>query len=233
MESPTQSSFIPQDTVTPSRSINTSGLPELLLLLSVLVLVVSGGLAGAVFVYQQYLHSSVQSKTEQLNRAQSAFQPSLIVQLERLDERMSSAETLLHNHVAASTIFKALEDSTNKNIRFTSYSFDAADASHVTVRMNGIAASVNSIALQADLFAKNGAFSDPIFSGIGREQGGVHFDFTATVNPAFIKYAQSSSSADASSQAQGVPQTVPSNQSVSPFTSGPQQSASTSSKSTQ
>ncbi len=54
--------------------------------------------------------------------------------------------------------------------------------------MKGIAGSVNSIALQADLFAKHQAFSNPIFSNINREKDGVHFDLVVDINPTNLRY---------------------------------------------
>jgi len=221
MESPTQPSFIPQDAVVSSRRVNTAGLPELVMLASVLLLVVSGGLAGAVFVYQQYLQSSMKAKTDQLSRAQSAFQPALVVQLERLDDRMSTAETLLHGHIAPSALLSAVEQATNQNISFTSFDFNASDPLHMSLSMGGIAASVNSIALQADLFGKSGVFTSPIFSGIDREKDGVHFQFSGIVTPATVNYAQQASAATADAlptqQVQQTQQTQP----TSPFTTRP------------
>ena len=63
--------------------------------------------------------------------------------------------------------------------------------------MAGVAQSVNSIALQAQIFSKNGIITSPIFSGIERQIDGVHFDFNALVNPAAINYVQELNAASA------------------------------------
>jgi hypothetical protein len=55
--------------------------------------------------------------------------------------------------------------------------------------MQGVAQSVNSIALQADIFSKSNVIASPIFSNIARASDGVHFDFTGVVNPTALNYA--------------------------------------------
>lgn len=204
METPTSSSFIPHENlaVSPTRRVAAAGLPEVMMLFSILVLVVSAGLAGAVFLYEQYLQTSTASKVSQLKTVEAAFQPALIVQLERLDDRMLVANTLLHNHVAVTALFKALEQATDQNIAFSSFSFDASDPTHMSIRMAGVAASVNSVALQSDYFGKSGVFVNPILSGVNRALDGVHFDFSALVNPQAVNYATLTTAAAANTSTQ-------------------------------
>jgi hypothetical protein len=76
---------------------------------------------------------------------------------------------------------------------------------------------VNSIALQADLFAKGGMITSPIFSNINREPDGVHFALTGIVNPAGINFLQLVTNALAAAQQQ-----VQQEQQQTPFTETPQ-----------
>jgi hypothetical protein len=154
------------------------------------LLVASAALGGAVFLYSQYLDTSADSKVEQLRRAQEAFEPSLIQELTRLDDRMRAAEQVLNAHIAPTAFFETLEASTLTTIAFQSLEMQASDANKITVKMSGVAKSVNSIALQADLFSKNGVITSPIFSSINRQADGVHFNLSALINPAAISYAQ-------------------------------------------
>src|SRR5437660_1188893 len=104
MESGIQSSFIPHDAgevkLTPPRLGGSSGFSELILLLCIVLVVASGALAGAVFIYKQYLQTATNSKKDQLQRAKEAFDPTLIQQLTRLDDRMHSGSSILAQHVA-------------------------------------------------------------------------------------------------------------------------------------
>lgn len=193
MDSPTQSSFIPQDagsTTSVSRIRSQGGLSDLILLLTIVLFVASLALAGAVFLYHQYLSTSAKSKVEQLQRAKEAFEPSLVHSLTRLDDRMQVADQILSSHIAPTAFFQILQQATLTTIEFTSLEFDALDPQRISIKMSGIAQSVNSIALQADLFSKNGTITNPIFSDINRQQDGVHFNLTALVNPASVNFVR-------------------------------------------
>lgn len=189
MDSPTQPTFIPHEAVTSSgASRSGGGLSELMLLVGIILLIISGALAAGVFLYTQYLQTSSASELDQLNRAQASLDPSLIQQLTRLDDRMNAAETLLAAHLAPSQFFSILEQSTVQDISFSSLNYDATNPANVTLTMTGVAGSVNSIALQAQVFSQSGIITNPIFSAIDAEQEGVHFNFTALVNPSAIAY---------------------------------------------
>jgi len=225
MESGIQSSFIPQDAgevkLTPSRIGGGAGFSELILLISIVLVVASGALAGAVFVYKQYLETATNSKKEQLQRAKEAFDPTLIQQLTRLDDRMHAGSTVLAQHLAPTVFLAALSQATLTTIQFTSMAFDDNDLQHINVKLSGIAQSVNSIALQAQVFGKNGVIANPIFSNIGRQPDGVHFNLSIVVNPKAIGYEQSISAANP----QPTQPTPQSQAPTSPFggTSGAQQ----------
>lgn len=210
MESGIQSSFIPQDaaseTRTPTQYSGSGGLSDLVLLIAVVLFVASLALGGAVFLYRQYVESSAASKLEQLRHANDAFEPALIHQITRLDDRMRSADLVLSSHIAPGAFFQALEQSTLETVAFQSLDVQATDTQHITVKFSGIAQSVNAIALQGDLFSKNGVITNPIFSDINRQADGVHFNMSAVLNPAAINYVQLVAGAAAAIQQQQVPQ---------------------------
>lgn len=172
------------------RNRSQGGLSDLILLLSIVIFVASIALGGSVFLYNQYLKTSSASKVDQLQRAKDAFEPSLIHTLTRLDDRMHVADQLLAAHVAPTAFFSILQEATLTTIQFKSLEFDALDPQRITIKMTGVAQSVNSIALQADLFSKNGSVTNPIFSDINRQADGVHFNLTALVNPTSINYVR-------------------------------------------
>src|SRR6185503_11766371 len=111
MESPIASSFIPHDTSKAAERAlrsNSGGLSELLLLLSIVLFVASAALGVGVFLYKQYLTTTSTSKHQQLERAKAAFEPSLIQQLTRLDDRMHAGDSILGLHLAPTAFFHAL-----------------------------------------------------------------------------------------------------------------------------
>ncbi len=190
MEVGVPNSFIPHDATTPTVSSHTgAGLMDLVTLIAVVLFVASGALAVGSFLYLQFVNNqSVQDQNE-IKAAQAAFDPSLIQQLTRLDQRMNSAETLLSAHIAPSAFFTALNKMTLSSISFQSLSFSASDPKGIALQMSGIARDINAVALQADLFGKSGVITDAIFSGINQQVDGVHFSVAGYVNPASINYA--------------------------------------------
>lgn len=206
MESGIQSSFIPRDAgevkLTAPR-ISGAGFSDLVLLLSIVLFVASAALAGGVFLYKQYMQTATQSKIDQLQRAKAAFDPSLIQQFTRLDDRMHSGSTILTNHISPTAFFDALAQATLTTVAFTSLSFDGSDPLHLGAKISGVAQSVNSIALQAQVFSKNGVVVNPIFSNIGRQADGVHFELSLLINPKAINYAQNLNAAAHQQSLQG------------------------------
>lgn len=218
MEVPAPASFIPHEAITPTIVRRDNSFQELVLLISILVFVVSCALAGGVFLYTQYLQSSNASKLQQLNRAEAAFDPSLVQQLTRLDARMHIGEQLLSTHLAPTQFFTMLENSTIQDIQFTSLTLSATDPKKISIKMSGVAGSINAVALQAEVFSQSGMITSPIFSGINQQQDGVHFDFTGLINPSALKY-ETLVGGGAQSAAPVQQQAAQPQQPVSPFTS--------------
>lgn len=210
MDSGIQSSFIPKDASAASpvpRRTDTGGLPEVLFLIAIVLLVASGALAGAVFLYGEYVQSSSSSKVDQLKRAQAAFDPTLIEQITRLDDRMHAADAILVNHVAPTAFFDTLSQTTLSTVSFKTLDFEQS-GQNMTIKMQGVAQGVNSIALEGDILSKSGVIANPIFSDISREQDGVHFSLIASINPAAINYVKlvnTSGAAAAAAAAQNAP----------------------------
>lgn len=192
METGVQNTFIPHDVSQPAeagrRHENT--LMDLVALVSIVLLVASVALAAGVFLYEQYLDTSSKSKVNQLKIAKAQFDPLLIQEFSRLDDRMRDADLVLGSHIAPSAFFHMLEANTLSTVSFRSLEFQASSDEGMAIKMQGIARSVNSIALQADFFSKVGIITSPIFSDIDRQADGVHFSFSALVNPAAIRYTQ-------------------------------------------
>lgn len=191
MESNIKSSFIPKDTAQltgRAPAYSRSGLNDILVLLGIVLMVVSVALGAGVFLYAQFLESSLNSKKEQLERAQAAFEPNLIAELTRLDDRMKIGEDLLEKHTAPSILFALFEQLTLETVSFRDFQYDATQDEAINIKMRGLAQSVNSIALQADILGKHPAISSPLFTNIGREEAGVRFDLAATVKPSALRY---------------------------------------------
>ena len=193
MESQIKASFIPQDVGNEPklRRGGTSGGSDLLVLAAIILLVASIALAASVFLYAQYLQGTITSKQASIDRARAAIEPALIDELARLDARMASAATLLGQHVAPSVVFDLLEQITLQSISLTDFSLTTEGVNSLKISMKGEAQSVNSIALQSDLYGRSGIITSPIFSDINRGTDGLmQFRVDAILNPTALRYAR-------------------------------------------
>lgn len=170
--------------------MRAGGLYDLFMLISIVLFVASAVLAAGVFLYVQFLDTQAKSKLEQLQRAKEAFQPALIQKLTRLDDRMRAADTLLSSHLSPVSLFQILQQVTLQTVAYRNLNVDANDPQSLKIKMSGVAQSVNSVALQADLLSKSNVITSPIFTGIARQGDGVHFEVSALVNSNTIRYSQ-------------------------------------------
>ncbi len=186
-----QTSFIPKKPI--SEPVVTKKAPVgIFTFLSTIIFLASLVAAGGTYFYNSYLTKRVSGMNAQLVRAQNAFEPTLIADLETLDRRMTASNQVLAGHVTVSPLFKSLQDLTLKSVRYTkfTYTFDE-EANAYIVNITGEARSYRDIALQSDMFTKNKYIKDPIFSNLKlNERGGVFFDLMFTVDPNFLLYQE-------------------------------------------
>lgn len=197
-----QTSFIPKKPLAEERA-PAQAAPKrgLLSLIAGIVFFATIAAAGGVYLYRASLASQVAELSASLDRARSAFEPSLVETLQTLDKRLTAAKEVLANHVTISPIFQSLEDLTLKSVRFTKFTYAIPeDTKLLTVTMTGTARSYTSIALQSDMLGRNKYFQDVVFSNLQLDSAGnVGFDLEFTVDPSYVNYKNASGAAITSS----------------------------------
>jgi len=184
-------SFIPKKPITekPALRKRTMGL---FFGLSFLIFLVSVGASAGVYFYKAYMEKKVESMSVSLERAKAAFEPSLIIELKRLNARISASEQILSKHVAFSEFFEVLEQSTLKTVRFSNFEYLMESDDMISITAQGEAEGYSSIALQSDEFGDNPYIQNPIFSNLGLTQSGnVTFSLLMNLNPSFLSYKDS------------------------------------------
>lgn len=202
MESPINSSFIPTKISLGEKPREEYGSDafDVIVLLGVIALVVAGTMAAGVFLYKQFLSNDLAAKKEQLNKAKKAFQPDLVRDLTRLDERISIAEGILQSHIAPSAFFDVLGQITLKTIEYKNLDYEYTGPDTLHVLMNGKAASVNGIAYQARVMSTHPAIKNPIFSIGNITKDGVEFTVELDINPEAVNFSSLVSAATLNSQ---------------------------------
>jgi hypothetical protein len=190
MEQNFQTSFIPKKPMIEQPTVVTKRPIGLVSIISIFIFVTMVLASGGAYLYKNILIKNVTQMENDLNLAKNRFEPAKISLLQSLDKRLQSASEILANHISVSPIFESLETLTIKTIRYTKFDYSLTD-SKILVKMSGTAIGYRSIALQADLFAKNKNIIDPSFSNLSLDdKGNVLFDLQFSVDPSFVNYKQ-------------------------------------------
>ncbi|MEK7582118.1 MAG: hypothetical protein AAB488_02215 [Patescibacteria group bacterium] len=141
-----------------------------------------------VYFYKNFLNAQIKQNSGLLQSAQKAFDPTLIVELERIDKRIESAKGILTNHIVVSPIFKLLETSTIPSVRFNTFSYSFSNRK-IEINMSGQARNYAYVALQSDVLGKNKYFLQHIFSDLNLDgSGNVTFNLSTVVSPTLLSY---------------------------------------------
>lgn len=188
-----QASFIPKKPIAVSgqavghRSFSIFGLYSLI---SIIMLVVAGGMSAGVYFYEKSVKQSIEEDKIILNKAKEAFDPEILKTLSRLDSRLEVSQELLNKHITVTALFGSLEQSTLKNVRFKTFDF-SLNGNTALLTMKGVAESFTAIALQSRESGKNKFLQSPILSNMVLDQNGsVMFDFVSSVEPSLILYSK-------------------------------------------
>jgi hypothetical protein len=195
MDKEFQTTFIPKKPMTEERSSPRTSSSKPLGIFSViatLFFAIAILAAGAVYGYERYLESRISTLRGSLQRAEDAFEPSLIVQLQKLDKRLRVSETLLNRHVAVSPMFKVLETVTLQGVQFDNFNYEYQEGGIANIEMAGRARTYQTIAEQSELFGGNRFITDHIFSNFTLNDSGlVAFDLGVTMSPELVYFARS------------------------------------------
>ncbi len=210
MDPQVSTSFIPKKSFAEARRVGGSGLfGNFISLGALFVFIFSLVAAGGTFAYTGFLKSSITQKTEQLNKSQAAFDPVVIQELLRLDERIINARTLMQKHIAPSAIFNFLGTQTLESVQFNSFDYTFQSDGSASVSLSGTAASFSAVALQSDQFGGSKALKGVVFSGIAVDQRGrVSFSVKQTIDSALINYAKNISASTGNTTDSATPSTV-------------------------
>lgn len=188
-----QTSFIPKKPIIKERAISSRPI-SIFLIGAVFIFFVILLATGGLYFYKSVVAKNIADMQNTLTLAQNRFEPSKITELQVLDKRLNASTEILANHLAISPIFTALENITMKTVRYTKFDYELGTDKNKTVdvKISGQAIGYRSVALQADLFAQEKSFINPVFSNLTLDNSGnVLFDLEFTVDPSFVNYKQS------------------------------------------
>ncbi len=192
MDTNFQTSFIPKKPLAQERVPVVASGGNIVSFIATLIFLAVVASAGGLYFYRINIKKTIADQRVQLNAAKNSFEPKAIAEYKQLDRRMTSANTIIENHIVVSPIFNALELNTLKSIQFTKFSYltPSNPKQPVSVQMQGKARDYASIALESDQLATNKNIRNPIFSELALDDqtGMVSFNLTFTVDPELVRF---------------------------------------------
>jgi len=150
------------------------------LILIILILMLWGGLA--------ILNASRAAVREQIanqnKQKEENLRPELLNQVAVLDNRLRNVRTLLDGHVFSSNIFKAVEQDTHPQVRFTNFAFTADSRK---VDMSGEAATYSVLSRQIGILERDPQVDRVEFGGLSSTEAKfVGFKLTVVFKPTLL-----------------------------------------------
>ncbi len=147
-------------------------------------------LSVGVFAYARFLGSESASKAAELKQAQNSVSEDTVNSFLRLKNRLTSAQTILADHVTLSQFFNTLESLTLQNVRLSSLTLTVADDHSADVKITGTAKDFNTLAAQSAAFTAQPLIHQAIFSGITADNTGVvTFSLEAPPDPQLVNFS--------------------------------------------
>jgi hypothetical protein len=202
METKYQTSFIPKKPIEPVASRRSGGSMGLLTFVSIIIFLVSIGLAGYVFLERKLLIQQINTDQATISANKDSFTADSVTieNLIELNSRINVAKDLLNKHITVSPVFDFLQKATLRSVMFKNFSFssggkDSSGVSRISVQMSGVAPDWETVALQADEFGKSDYkknISEPKISNLSvNTDGSISFQFSAYVAEDYLMYGNS------------------------------------------
>jgi hypothetical protein len=194
MDKEFKTTFIPKKQLSKGKSVAPSKTARrargIMSLVAVLLLVTAVVSVAGVYLYKARLATVVTGKIESINLAEKAFEPSVILELRKLDIRLRAATELLDNHVAVVDFFESLGETTLPDIQYAGMDIDFSE-NVPSVSTTGEARGYLPIAQQSDLFEENRYIQNAIFSDFARtDTGRITFSLSFSINPELLVYGR-------------------------------------------
>ncbi len=184
-----KTSFIPKKPITRGEESARGEGVNIVLFIALIIFFATLIVAGGIYLYGAILERQESALSASIERAKRAVEPELVSGLVRIDSRIKSVREILNNHIAFSALFSLLEQLTLTSVSFDSFRYALEPDGDLMVRLDGVARSYSSVALQSVLFGENTFIENPIFSNLRLDNAGnVTFNFSANINRRLVEY---------------------------------------------
>ncbi len=190
-----KTSFIPSkpiQNVKAGGSLNHSKKGNFLSVVTFIIFIATLIVAGATFAYKLSLSQVISKQNTNLIKIQESFNPTLINEALRLNNRIESVGYLLEKHTSPSQIFMLLEEFTLETVQFKSLSYNTEQDGQIRINIGGLADSFRSVVLQSDSYGNTGYLRDVLFTNLQpNEQNNISFTLDGIIGSELVLYSNS------------------------------------------
>jgi len=138
---------------------------------------------GLTFGYEPYLNGQISATQNQINQLSQQISPADQTNLINFYSELANLKSLLANHVIASNLFPWLEQNTEANVYYTSFSF--SDGNQIT--LSAVAQTESDVNQQLAIFEASPEVSNVTISGVSAgTTAGWNFSVGLTINPSIL-----------------------------------------------
>lgn len=195
MDKEFQTTFIPKKPLAEQKVKNKQVVKRplgIFAMVATIIFVATIAIGVGLYFYEGFIEQQIKVSQDSLERAEKAFEPSLIVELQKLNTRLEVADGLLSRHIAVSPIFRILENTTLKSVQYNTFDYGLEPNASGRIALTGLARRYQTIAEQSLLFGDNRFITDHIFSDFTlNNEGRVSFNLNLTISPELLYFARS------------------------------------------
>lgn len=180
-------SFIPKKSVVEEerpRSEGSVGLVTAFVVIAFLVTIVAG---GGMFLWEKALSVQLDSSKANLQTQKEKFQPEVIGQFKRIDDRLAVSNELIVKHNTPLKFLQLLQSLIYKDVSFAGITYVRDDKSGIKASMTGEARDYQTIILQSDFLNTNKYIKEYVFSNLTpKENGRIGFSLSLVVDGGYV-----------------------------------------------
>ena len=180
-------SFIPKKSVVEEERPRSEGSVGLFTAFVVIAFLVTLVVGGGMFLWERALESQLVSKKTELEDQKAKFQPEVIGQFKRTDDRLTVANELIAKHNTPLKFLTLLQSLVYKDVSFTGVSYARDEKSGIKATMSGEAKDYQTVILQSDFLNTNKYVKEYSFGALSpKENGRIGFSLSLVVDGAYV-----------------------------------------------
>ena len=180
-------SFIPKKSVVADERPAPEGSVGLFTAFTVIAFLVTLVTGGGMFLWQKALDVQLDNSKRNLEEQKAKFQPEVIGQFKRTDDRMAVASELLGKHNTPLKFLTLLQSLVYKDVSFAGINYLRDEKTGIKATMTGEAKDYQTIILQSDFLNTNKYIKEYSFTSLSqKENGRISFSLSLVVDGGYV-----------------------------------------------